>query len=97
MKASPTPKSFQTHASHAPPHSCPFVPRRTPLFPYSPCQAGLLGYLGLRLALQCNQCPGIIATCPAGVWGLSRPQRQGVDAGQSGLEQGQARAVLPTP
>lgn len=53
--------------------------------------------MGLWPALQCNQCPGIIATCPTGVWGLSRPQQQGADTGQPGLEQGQARAVLLLP
>ena len=95
VSSSPTPQSFQIHPPRAPSQSCPFSPSGTLLLPHS-C-ARLSCYLGLWTALRCNQCPGIIATCPAGVWGLSRPQQQGVDTGQPGLEQGQARAILPIP
>lgn len=79
--------------------SCPFLSSRILLLPHSPLPAPgwVAGLFEALLALWYNQCPGIIATCPARVWGLSRPQQQQADMGQPGLEQGQVRAVLPTP
>lgn len=63
--------------------------------PPLPAPGWVAGLFEALLPLCCNQCPGIIATCPASVWGLSRPQQQQADRGQPGLEQGQVRAVLP--
>lgn len=97
INSSPTPQFFQTHSTPLPPHSCLFTSSRTLLLPHSLYQAELLGYLGLRPALWCNQCPGIIATCPAGVWGLSRPQKWGADTGQPGPEEVRPGQSSPLP
>ena len=88
VNSSPNPTVLpNTSTPPPPPHLPPVLPpssRRTLLLPHSLCRAELPGYLGLWPVLRCNQCPGIIATCPAGVWGLSRPRSRGRTLGSQG-------------